>query len=99
MDKGSSFISCYTRYFPSVTNRQVFNTEESPDPGETNIMITNRKIFDASLDNELMLRGRPKGPLSKPNGGGYSLRVTLGWDDQKYRQVQVSKITIFDFND
>ncbi|KAI6143670.1 hypothetical protein BKA82DRAFT_73621, partial [Pisolithus tinctorius] len=31
----------------------------------------------------------PRGPLSKPNAGGYSLREALGWDGKTYKRVQV----------
>lgn len=36
---------------------------------------------------------RPKGPLSKPKGGGYSLKDALMWDTELYRKVQV-RITL-----
>ena len=33
----------------------------------------------------------PRGQLSKPNHGGYTLRDVLGWDCHKYKEVQVGK--------
>ncbi|KAM6491150.1 hypothetical protein JOM56_013389 [Amanita muscaria] len=36
------------------------------------------------------LKQRPKGPLSKPKAGGYSLKETLGWSNDAYRNVQTT---------
>ena len=33
----------------------------------------------------------PRGQLSKPNHGGYTLHDALGWDGHKYKEVQVGK--------
>ena len=33
----------------------------------------------------------PRGQLSKPNHGGYTLHDVLGWDGHKYKEVQVGK--------
>jgi len=86
----------YAQYFHPVTNRQIFPPEESPM--DENHPITNRRIFEEDGSEKAgehearapnCLRERPKGPLSKPNSGGYSLRVALGWDEQKYRKSQV----------
>ncbi|KAM6491032.1 hypothetical protein JOM56_013271, partial [Amanita muscaria] len=33
---------------------------------------------------------RPKGPLSKPKAGGYSLKEVLGWSNDTYRNVQMT---------
>ena len=33
----------------------------------------------------------PRGQLSKPNHGGYTLCDALGWDGHKYKEVQVGK--------
>ncbi|KAH7920016.1 hypothetical protein BV22DRAFT_1022003, partial [Leucogyrophana mollusca] len=31
---------------------------------------------------------RPEGPVSKPNGGGFSLKEVLHWDEASYREMQ-----------
>jgi len=91
-------MTWYKRYFPPITSRHIFPTEESPSG--MHHCITNRKIFEKEGSEKAIsmtcetgaqniLRKRPKGPLSKPNSGGYSLRVALGWDEQKYRKAQV----------
>lgn len=91
--------SWYTQHFHPVTNRQIFPPEESW-MGE-NHLITNRRVFEEdglgkAMGHETrapnLLHQRPKGPLSKPNSGGYSLRAALGWEEQKYRKAQVNGV-------
>ncbi|KIK12476.1 hypothetical protein PISMIDRAFT_18721 [Pisolithus microcarpus 441] len=88
----------YRPYYPPITLRKTFNKDRTPSPSASEITL--RRVFDFEVvhsvekDNEPpnldpnILVPRPRGPLSKPNHGGYTLRHALGWDDKTYKEVQ-----------
>ncbi|KIK10514.1 hypothetical protein PISMIDRAFT_20328 [Pisolithus microcarpus 441] len=87
----------YCPYYPPITLRKTFGRDRSPSPSASEITL--RQVFDFEAihlgeDNETpnlvlnTLIPRPRGPLSKPNHGGYTLRHALGWDDRTYKEVQ-----------
>jgi len=36
----------------------------------------------------------PTGALSRPHAGGYTLSAALGWENERYRSVQVTGSTV-----
>ncbi|KAI6001907.1 hypothetical protein EDD15DRAFT_2361268 [Pisolithus albus] len=87
----------YCPYYSPVTLRKIFDKDRSPSPSASEITL--RRVFDfdpvhLGENNETpnlvsnTLIPRPRGPLSKPNHGGYTLRHALGWDDRTYKEVQ-----------
>ena len=36
----------------------------------------------------------PAGALSRPHAGGYTLSAALGWENERYRSVQVMESTV-----
>ncbi|KAI6160178.1 hypothetical protein EDD17DRAFT_1761501 [Pisolithus thermaeus] len=88
----------YRPYYPPITLRKTFDKDHTPSPSASEITL--RRVFDFEVvhsvekDNEPpnldpnILVPWPRGPLSKPNHGGYTLRHALGWDDKTYKEVQ-----------
>lgn len=74
-----------------ITNRRIFEEDGLEKAGGHETRAPNfLRAGGHETGAPNFLRERPKGPLSKPNSGGYSLRVALGWDEQKYRKAQVN---------
>ena len=59
-----------------LTSRQVWPAEQRP-------YFAGPPILNTKIP-------KPKGELSRLKRGGYSLKQTLGWDDDHYRKVKVS---------
>ena len=56
-------------------------------------MLENEKER-STTDRPIHLIPPPRGPLSKPNGGGYTLRDVLGWEDAAYQEIQVRPMIV-----
>ncbi|KAI6158329.1 hypothetical protein EDD17DRAFT_1488896 [Pisolithus thermaeus] len=86
----------YRPYYPPITLRRIFDRDRSPSPSASNVTL--RRIFDsdtARLSQEQEAKPspnglipRPRGALSKPNHGGYTLRQVLNWNEKTYKCVQ-----------
>ncbi|KAI5989516.1 hypothetical protein EDD15DRAFT_2167987 [Pisolithus albus] len=86
----------YQPYYPPITLRRTFERDRSPSPSASRVTL--RRIFDfdtvrLSEEQEVGpspngLIHRPRGALSKPNHGGYTLRQVLNWNDKTYKCVQ-----------
>ena len=80
-----------------VTPRQIFDFDtehlasqavgHSTDHDKTTMTACQTEI----VQKKPCLVPPPRGQLSKPNHGGYTLRDVLGWDGHKYKEVQVGK--------
>jgi hypothetical protein len=75
-----------------TTLRKRFSEEKLP----ARAVITLRRIWPAEQSPQTIEAPdtcgkilRPKGELSRLKRGGYSLKGSLGWDDEFYEKVQV----------
>ncbi|KAI6017892.1 hypothetical protein EDC04DRAFT_2902428 [Pisolithus marmoratus] len=87
----------YRPYYPPITLRRIFDRDRSPSPCASTVTL--RRVFDFDtirlsqeqaaepLPASSLIR-RPRGALSKPNHGGYTLRQVLNWNDKTYKSVQ-----------
>ena len=57
-------------------------------------ILENEMERNITSDKPIHLIPPPWGPLSKPNGGGYTLRDVLGWEDATYREIQVRSMIV-----
>lgn len=90
-------VYCSDEEVPSSRTVRFQSTQPSRTPPPSTSPGTKDKTSAASNDDEDSTDDeedgkipKPSGEVGRPNRGGYNLRVTLGWEDDRYDKVKVS---------